>query len=280
MGWFDILKVEDIDFDGDIQGFGHYGMSNKPMDMGKIMQLVMSGKAPELKDVMNEEIRINHKRIYQYLKDKLRREPTEREIQEFVVRAIMHESTHAGMGIDQLPMTDAQKEYGAFTGQFPDNIFYRLKGLIDHPATSVPYLHPMLASLVNLKGSVSSKPIEEIKKFIIFAEVITDNLNVDVRTKDKIKNKLARLEVTARTQGKPFEDLDPSDKTSWYRRYGEEHKDFLEKLYSLNRFENNNAKFTDEELKMVGAVSTTSAPAMFNKVVRGRKKRRDKDARR
>lgn len=280
MGWFDILKVEDIDFDGDIQGFGHYGMSNKPMDMGKIMQLVMSGKAPELKDVMNEEIRINHKRIYQYLKDKLRREPTEREIQEFVVRAIMHESTHAGMGIDQLPMTDAQKEYGAFTGQFPDNIFYRLKSLIDHPATEVQYLHPMLASLVNIRGSIGSKPIEEIKRFIAFVEVITDNMNVDNRTKDKIKDKLARLEVTARTQKKPFENLNPTEVDTWVERYGEENRKFLEKVRRFSYFTGNKPTFSDEELKMVGAVSTTSAPAMFNKVVRGRKKRRDKDARR
>ena len=280
MGWFDILKVEDIDFDKDTVGFGHYGMSSKQVDAGKLLDMAMQGKRPELKDLIDEEIRINHKNIYLYLKSKLKREPTDREIQEYVVRAIMHEATHAGMGFDQLNMDDAAKEYGAFTGQFPDNIFYRLKTYLDHPAIERQLIHPQLEMMLGIKGRVGKESVEETKKFVAFAEVLTDNLNVNNETKDKIKNKLARLEVTARTQ-KPretFSDMiDPLRVSTWVKRYGAEHKEFFDKLYAYSMHRNNNPTFSDEELKMVGAVSTTSAPAMFNKVVRGRKKRRKKD---
>lgn len=280
MGWFDILKVEDIDFDGSSKGFGHYGVSGREVSPMELMNAIMTGKAPKLEDMVNEEIRINHKNIYRYLRNKLDREPTEREIQEFVIRTIMHESTHAGMGFSQLPMTDAQKEYGAFTGQFPDNIFYRLKTYLSHPAIGTQVIHPEMASLFGIRGNVTSEVVEQTKKFVAFAEAITDNINVDAKTKDKIKDKLARLEVTARTQKKPFENLDPTDVDTWVERYGSEHKGFLEKLYAFSMHRNNNATFSDKELKMAGAVTTGSAPAMFNKVVRGRKKRRDKDARR
>lgn len=280
MGWFDILKVEDIDFDSTAQGFGHYGISSKPINTSEIFQMIMSGKRPDLKKLVDEEIRINHHEINRYLRNKLRRQPTEKELTEFVIRAIMHEATHAGMGFDQLPMDSAAKEYGAFTGQFPDNIFYRLKSYLNHPVIETQVIPPALEMMLGVKGSVGKESIEETKKFVAFAEVLTDNLNVDTRTKDKIKNKLARLEVTARTQ-KPrdtfSEVIEPDDINSWIKRYGEEHKKFFEKIDFHNRFSNKEPKFSDEELKMVGAVSTTSAPAMFNKVVRGRKKRRKKD---
>ncbi len=280
MSWFDILKVEDIDFDGDIQGFGHYGMSMKPFTPSELFDKVMQGKAPALEELIQEEIRINHKKIYEYLKNKLEREPTEREIQEFVIRAIMHEATHAGMRLDQLPMDDAAREYGAFTGQFPDNIFYRIRSYLEHPAARTRFIPPMLASILNVRGTAEKESIDDLVKFVAWAEVLTDSLNVNTGIKDKIKNKLAKLEVTARTQ-KPRETfsavIDPDNINTWLKRYGQEHKDFFEKLKAAGKFPNNSITFNDSELKMTGAVSTTSAPAMFNKVVRGRKKRRKKD---
>tara|TARA_A100001201_G_scaffold142995_1_gene142878 strand:+ start:1011 stop:1853 length:843 start_codon:yes stop_codon:yes gene_type:complete len=279
MGWFDILKVEDIDFDSTTQGFGHYAVTSKPMNTSKIFEMIMEGKRPDLKELVDEEIRINHHNIYRYLKKKLGREPTEREIQEYVVRAIMHESTHAGMGFEQIPMDSAAKEYGAFTGQFPDNIFYRLKTYLEHPAIERQVIPPPLEMMLGVKGRVGKDSIEETKKFVAFAEVLTDNLKVDTRTKDKIKNKLARLEVTARTQ-KPYdtfsEEIDPSDYISWVKRYGEEHRNFFKKIWLSSKLDKK-PEFDDNELKMAGAVTTGSAPAMFNKVVRGRKKRRKKD---
>jgi len=280
MGWFDILKVEDIDFDSSIRGFGHYGISGKPINTSEMFRMIMAGKKPKLKEMVDEEIRINHHEIYRYLRRKLDRQPTEREITEFVIRAIMHEATHAGMGFDQLPMDDAAKEYGAFTGQFPDNIFYRLRSYIEHPATKTQVIPPALEMMLGLDGQVGKESLAEITKFLAWAEVITDNINVDTPTKDKIKNKLARLEVTARTQNPAdtFSDIiNPDDINSWIERYGEENRKFFEKIEAYNKFPNNSASFSDEELKMVGAVTTGSAPAMFNKVVRGRKKRRKKD---
>lgn len=277
MGWFDILKVEDIDFDGSGEGFGHYAASTKPLGK-ETFDMIMSGKYPDLKDLIDEEIRINHHEINRYLKNKLNREPTERELMEFVTRAIMHESTHAGMGLEQAPMDNAAKEYGAFTGQFPDNIFYRLKSYLQHPATKTQIINPSLERALGIKGSVGKESIEEIKRFVAFAEALTDELDVNPKTRDKIRNKLARLEVTARTQqpDKTFSDvIEPNKVSTWVERYGAEHKDFFEKIY-YHRSPN----FSDEELKMAGAVTTTTSPAMFNKVVRGRKKRRGKDGRR
>ena len=280
MSWFSILKVEDIDFDKDIRGFGHYGISGAPIDSKEIFNSILAGKAPALKDLMEEEIRINHVKIYDYLKEKLEREPTEREIQEFVVRAIMHEATHAAMGLDQLPMDDAAKEYGAFTGQFPDNIFYRIRSYLEHPAVRTRVIPPMLANILNIKGTAEKESIDDLTKFVAWAEVLTDSLNVNAVIKDKIKNKLAKLEVTARTQ-KPRETfsavIEPDNINTWLKRYGKEHKNFFEKLKADDKFPNSSITFNDSELKMTGAVSTTSAPAMFNKVVRGRKKRRKKD---
>ena len=279
MGWFDILKVEDIDFDSTTQGFGHYGISGKPINTSKVFDMIMQGKRPDLKELVDEEIRINHHTIYRYLKNKLDREPTEREIQEYVVRAIMHEATHAGMGFDQLPMDSAAKEYGAFTGQFPDNIFYRLKTYLEHPATETQVIPPQLGMMLGIKGRVGKESIEETKKFVAFAEVITDNLKVDTRTKDKIKNKLARLEVTARTQNPQntfSQEIDPTDYVSWVKRYGEEHRNFFKKIW-LSARQDRKPEFDDNELKMAGAITPGSAPAMFNKVVRGRRKRRKKD---
>tara|TARA_Y100001937_G_scaffold128089_1_gene202438 strand:+ start:288 stop:1133 length:846 start_codon:yes stop_codon:yes gene_type:complete len=280
MGWFNILKVEDIDFDKDIRGFGHYAISSKPINTSKIFDMIMQGKRPDLKDLIDEEIRINHHEIYRYLRKKLKRTPTERELQEFVIRAIMHESTHAGMGLEQLPMDSAAKEYGAFTGQFPDNLFYRLRSYIDHPAIRTQVIPPRLEMMLNIEGGKAKDSIQEITRFIAWAEVITDDINADTPTKDKIKNKLARLELTARTQNPAdtFSDIiKPDDINTWIRRYGEENKEFFEKISAYNKFPNREVSFSDEELKMVGAVTTSSAPAMFNKVVRGRKKRRKKD---
>ena len=280
MGWFNILKVEDIDFDKDIRGFGHYAISSKPINTAKIFDMIMQGKRPDLKELIDEEIRINHQEIYRYLREKLKRTPTEKELQEFVIRAIMHEATHAGMGFDQMPMDSAAKEYGAFTGQFPDNIFYRLKSYLNHPATETQVIPPPLEMMLGVKGRVGKESLEETKKFVAFAEVLTDNMNVNTETKDKIKNKLARLEVTARTQN-PYdtfsEIIDPMDVNTWIKRYGEEHREFFEKVKRYSLDFHGRPNFSDEELKMAGAVTTSSAPAMFNKVVRGRKKRRKKD---
>ena len=60
--WWEILKV-DIDFSDEPRGLGHF--------QGHTF------------DSSRDNIKINHKRIYNYLKGKLDREPTEKEIEEY-----------------------------------------------------------------------------------------------------------------------------------------------------------------------------------------------------
>jgi hypothetical protein len=71
MSWFSILKT-DADFDMHLGNkFGQY---NTALD----------------------EILVNPSYIYEYLKKKLKREPTDKEITEFIKRTLMHEGGHAG----------------------------------------------------------------------------------------------------------------------------------------------------------------------------------------
>lgn len=278
--WFNILKVEDITFDENIDAFGEYALRTKdPMPVSRAMSYIGSGKLPKLEELVEESIKINHKKIYRYLKEKLSREPTEREIQEYIVRTIMHEGTHAAMGLDQLPMSDAQQEYGAFAGQFPDNTYLRMKQFLLHPDAGKMYLDPRYAKLFDAPHSSYSQPVEDLSSFVAMVDAVTDIFK-DNTKKMKIKEKWARLEITARTRNKnmSLKDLDPTKIDSYVKRYGDKHKNFFRKLLASNM--GDEQEFSDKELKMVGAVTTTSAPAMFNKVVRGRKKRRKKDARR
>lgn len=279
MGWFDILKVEDIDFDGELGAFGAYSLQNihsTPDEVErKIFASMVQGKMPKLKELVEEKIRINHKAIYQYLKRKLEREPKEREIMEFVIRTIMHESTHAGMGLEQFTMSPQATEYGAIVGQFPENTYYRLKTFLQHPDTRKELIHPMF-QMIGIQTYTSSQQVEEVKLLLAFVDSLTDNIQ-NKNQQEAAKEKLTRLEITARThkKGESLRNIEPTSLKDLLNRYGDKHKSFFEKLMATIR--DDSVKFSDAELKMAGAVSTTSAPAMFNKVVRGRKKRRKKD---
>ena len=296
MGWFDILKVEDIDFDdvcanckgegcrecggtGKLRAFGVYSLENihsHPLDVRMaIMDAFASGKKPEIKDLTKERIRINHKKIYDYLKQRLEREPTERELREFITRTIMHEATHAGMGLEQFTMSNRATEYGAITGQFPESTYYRLKTFLKHPASQTQILHPMFGA-IGLETAVKGEKVKEIEELLAFVDALTDNLLG--KYKEKVREKLTRMEITARTQKKnqSLKDINPSSLEDLTDRYGQKYKRFFVKLL-LDAAGQNNVEFDDTELKMAGAVTTASAPAMFNKVVRGRKKRRKKD---
>jgi len=296
MNWFDILKVEDIDFDdvcanckgegcrqcggtGKMQAFGEYSLENihsHPIEVRMaIMDAFASGKKPEMKDLTKERIRINHKKIYDYLKQKLEREPTEKQLREFITRTIMHEATHAGMGVEQFTMPNSATEYGAITGQFPQNTYYRLKTFLKHPASQTQILHPMFGA-IGIETAVTSEKVKQIQDILAFIDALTDNLLG--KYKDKVREKLARMEMTARTQKKrqSLKDINPASVEDLTDRYGSEYKRFFIKLL-LDASGQMTADFDDSELKMAGAVTTGSAPAMFNKVVRGRKKRRKKD---
>lgn len=280
MSWQKILKVEDIDFDGAIEGFGHYSMAVSHPTPERMAELLFfgsqTGEAPALKDFIEEEIRINHKNVYEYLKQRNEREPTEKEITEFIIRTIMHEATHAAMGFEQQAMAEHQREYGAFTGQFPNETYYRLKSFIMHPATEPRLLHPMLEQLLEIQGTIKIDAVDKVKDIIGWVDYLTEGLPKDKA--EEYKEKFARLEIQARGQGKKLvRDFRPKsvDKEFLVDRYGEEHRDFLTK-FGKERFPTGRTDVERAE-KMAGTVTTTSAPAMFNKVVRGRKKRKKRD---
>ena len=187
----------------------------------------------------------------------------------------MHEGTHAGMGEEQMAFADHQSEYGAMAGQFPEDTYLRLKNYIQHPATAQQFLPTFVSSIIGVSGRHDYDNTRKVKDILIFIDSMVDNL--PKREKELAREKLARMEVLARKDksNKDIRDIQINSFSALVSRYGEKHKDFLLKLArSVN--EEEGIEFTDEELKMVGAVTTASAPAMFNKVVRGRKKRRRK----
>lgn len=276
MGWFEILKV-DIDFDKDTQGFGSYSMQmDEDVNMREIHNKIERGDVVGMKDFLKEKISINHQAAYDYLKQRLGREPKDRELMQFITRVIMHEGTHAGMAEEQMAFADHQSEYGAMTGQFPQDTYLRLKNYIQHPATAQQYLPAFLAHMMGLKdsGRHDYDNTRRVKDMLVFIDSMVDNL--PKKEKELAREKLARMEVLARKDKskKDIRDVDIRDINALVSRYGMKNGHFLVKLArSVNEEE---VEFTDEELKMVGAVTTASSPAMFNKVVRGRKKRRRK----
>jgi|TARA_Y100000114_G_C11761014_1_gene329733 hypothetical protein len=284
MSWQKILKVEDIDFDGAIEGFGHYSMAVSHPTPERMAELLFfgsqTGKAPALKDFIEEEIRINHKNAYQYLKQRNEREPTEKEITEFIIRTIMHEATHAAMGFEQQAMADHQREYGAFTGQFPNETYYRLKSFVMHPATEPRLLHPMLEQLLEIQGTIKIDAVDKVKDIIGFVDALTSDLDAPSSKIEEFKEKFARLEIQARGQGKSLiRDIDKRKVgyDFFIDRYGEENKDFIMDYVSVLMGRKMTAEDFERAEKMAGTVTTTSAPAMFNKVVRGRKKKKKRD---
>ena len=80
---------------------------------------------------------------------------------EYVVRAIMHEATHAGMGMEQFTMSNRATEYGAIVGQFPESTYYRLKTFLKHPASQTQILHPMFAA-IGIETATKSEKVKEI----------------------------------------------------------------------------------------------------------------------
>lgn len=273
MGWFDILKV-DIDFDTTIAGFGQHEMEiSEDVDFDKLESLMRRGKTPQIKDFLKERIRINHQNSYAYLKERLGREPKDTEIMEYVTRIIMHEGGHAGMAEEQLSMAEHQAEYGAYTAQFPQDTYLRLKEYLSHPKTAQRFLPPMIEAFLGI-GPHQFNTTKKVSDIVAFVDMIVSEL--PNKTKAKAREKLARLEILAikDKSNKDIREVDISEMEDLVRRYGKENEAFIRKLY--DSIVGESVEFTDNELKMAGAVTTSTAPAMFNKVVRGRKKRRRK----
>ncbi len=75
MGWFDILKVEDIDFSNDGSSMGYYSEGpdfDNPEEFEAFMRKLMLDKLfrdknPDMKDLVKRKIRINHVKINEFL---------------------------------------------------------------------------------------------------------------------------------------------------------------------------------------------------------------------
>ena len=290
MNWFDLLKVVPIDFDKDIAAFGQFGegpielaeRQEQGEDIISIMMDIVNrvvatkGRSPVLEDLLQEEIKINPWKIYGFLQEKLGKEPTEKQLEDFIVRVIMHEATHAGMKEEQDSMTAAQAEYGAFTGQFPKSPYLRINSLLNHPATEKQLLPDFVAAVMRVSPYRTPETTKKLQQIIGFVDSMTAHIPSG-KSQDKAKENLIRLEMMAITQGKNRVAMQPNfgslEEALNYmaNRYGQENVKFIERLYKDEVPEDNEMK-----LASAGAVSTTSSPAMFNnKVVRGRKKKRD-----
>jgi len=283
MNWFELLKV-DIDFDKEIGAMGQYGEgigieSREDMDkfLEKLMRdMIFQSKRPDIKEYLTENIKINHQRINAFLKEKLGRQPTDKELIRYITRVIMHESTHAGMKEEQDGMATHQAEYGAYTGQFPESTYIRLKEFLKHPATKRILFPPEMAAMlgVNPKDVMRTPEIiQKVEELLAYIDGITEDIP-NGKMKEDLREKVARLEMTAKTQGKPDVRYWPHQTIEEYykfalERYGQKNKEILDTLARANGLDPN-------ELKAAMAVTTTSAPSMFNnKAIRRKKKKED-----
>lgn len=283
--WFDILKVEDIDFDKDTPAMGQYSegidINNREefnAFMNKLINDKMfSSKEPEMQDYIEEKIRINHHQINAHLTSKLGKKPTDKQLIDYITRVIMHEATHAGMGSEQDSMATHQAEYGAYTGQFPESSYIRLKEFLKHPATRRTMFPPELAAMIGIDPKTTYRTpdiTEKVMEIVGYVDGITDPMPKNRET-ESIKEKLTRLELTARQEGKKLVRELPNFKSSdevysfMLDRYGNENKDIVDAIHTANGNE-------IPTQKAAMAVTTTSAPSMFNnKVIRRKKKKRE-----
>ena len=283
--WFDLLKVEDIDFDKDIDAMGQYGEGidiNNREEFNKFMNKLIndtmfSNKAPDIKDYIEETIRINHHKINEYLKSKLNKQPTDKQLIEFITRVIMHEATHAGMREEQDPMATHQAEYGAYVGQFPESSYIRLKEFVKHPQTKRFLFPPDLAAMLGIDPRTTTRTpdvIEKVQEMIGFVDGVTDEMPNNQKTLD-LRERMTRLELTARQKGEPITrelpDFKSNDEFYFFMldRYGNKNKDLVDAIHTANGQE-------VPTQKAAMAVTTTSAPSMFNnKAIRRKKKKKE-----
>lgn len=284
MNWFDLLKV-DIDFDKEIGAMGQYSEGvdfESREEFGKFMDKLLSdmmfrGKSPDMKDFIKENIKINHQRINAFLKEKLGRQPTDKELIRYITRVIMHEGTHAGMGEEQDAMATHQAEYGAYTGQFPESTYIRLKEFVKHPATKRMLFPPELAAMIGIDPSSAVRTpdiIERVEELIAYIDGITEDIPAG-KQRDDFRERLARLEMSARTKGEPEVRHWPHQNAEEYyrfslNRYGNENKDLIDALARANGF-------YPDEAKAAMAVTTTSAPSLFNIRYSPKKKKKKRD---
>lgn len=219
MRWFDILKVN-IDFDKNIRAFGQYEKRNW-LGIDELLDALSADEEIEF-----EKIKINHQKIYNYLKDKLGREPTEKELTEWIKRTIMHESAHAGHDkaderFDERPKSE--KEYIAFMLEFPESTYLALKNYLTHPETRKSPNSPY-TMFFGGEGLEHHERAEIIRKLLQYINRWAKN--------SKDKEKLTRLELINRKHLPPYQKINfPQDLSQAKARYGNKHYKFLNKLF-------------------------------------------------
>lgn len=278
MNWFEILKVN-IDFVDSksslrdraevADSFGVYGrgLDINPMT---ILGSLESNDKIRIKDFIAERILINHKLIYSYLKEKLGKEPTEKQLRDYITRIIMHESTHAGMGLEQDTMSDYASEYGAFVGQFPESTYLRLKAFLQHPSSknldqmAISFTKRVLEEIIGsvppdrLFERMTNNKRDYIERLLKYTENLTKYISNKGKRED-IMEKIIRKEIS---DPREYRNIDAKVSFESAReRYGQEVA---------------NALFEEKE-KMAGAVTTSSSPSLFN-VSYSNKRRRKEDA--
>jgi len=206
--WWDILKV-DIDFvlPGDSEGgMGYYESWGKPFQ-----------------EMSN--IKINHKKIYNHLWERLGREPTDKELQEYIKRVIMHEGTHAAHDAaddDFHGRPNEQKEYLAYIGMFPNNPYLALKEFLEHPDSIKP--GNSLLSVLGLDVEYKEAPAK-IARMLYYVDRFAKT--------SRQKNKLLKLELAARKNLKDWNRMKfPQSASQMIGRYGQRHRKFI---YSLEQ---------------------------------------------
>ena len=221
MSWFNILKVN-VDFDKDIRGFGQYEKRNW-LGLDEWVDAMDADKEIEF-----EKIKINHQQIYSYLKHKLGREPTEKELTEWIKRTIMHESGHAGHDkVDEQfsERPKSQKEYIAFMLQFPESTYIALKNYLTHPETRKKDQFGDLFTAIFGGANVEhdEKP-EIIRALLQYVNRWAKN--------SKDKEKLTRLELVNRKRLVSYQKANfPQNLSQAKARYGNKHYKFINRLF-------------------------------------------------
>lgn len=323
MHWWEILKV-DADFDLSVTQDGLFGQYEKgQLDLrdliegleeihgGSLPRSVVNhygkrfyeklkedakfrGKPVEMKDVIQEKITVHPVPIYNKIKRMMGKEPTDKQMIDFIVSTLMHEGTHAGMSEEQDFMSVPQSEYGAFTGQFPNNTFYRLKQFTQHGDNIKEYLPRATIELIGINPesvrseSRFSKRAELIVGYIMsLTELIKPTLK-----KRKYQERLARLEILSIKKDAKF----IGDIMDWAKSGNKDgNKSLFEALLNLgDRYEGFSTPedqkmfddirdsflqemFGNDMTKQAMTVTTASSPAMFNNKAIRRKKKRDED---
>ena len=154
-----------------------------------------------------------------------------------------------------------------------------MKEFVKHPATKRVLFPPELAaglgfSPEDIMNNLIRTPdiIVRVEEMLALIDGLTDELG---GAKGKNKERLTRLELTARQQGKAavrdLPEFEDTDEVYHYfiERYGKKNKDLIDAIHTSQGHE-------IPTKKAAMAVTTTSAPSMFNnKAIRRKKKKKE-----